>query len=170
VRRGAGRIFSLTLGHYGQTYSNPSVLRLLANGLAWAGGAIGDLYDAFLSFASADERYAREIEQAAREEFGLRVFLSATEIASGEQWAERIRRALLASREVCVLVSPSSLRSDWVAAEWGAAWALGKRITPVLLRCDVTQLPELLRGSQAIDLHEHRRLLGDMKQRRALTS
>ena len=55
--------------------------------------------------------------------------------------------ALLGSRELWLLVSPSTSIS-----EWGAAWALGRRIVPILLRCGPESLPARLQKLQFIDL------------------
>lgn len=75
-------------------------------------------------------------------------------LTSGDVWDEKIRQALLTSREMAVLVTPISLKSEWVTTEWGIAWALEKRITPVLLRCDIDALPARLKRYEVRDLHE----------------
>ncbi|MBN1548363.1 MAG: hypothetical protein JW902_17065, partial [Syntrophaceae bacterium] len=44
------------------------------------------------------------------------------------------------------------LDSEWVAAEWGAAWVLGKKIVPLLHCCDTSQIPLCLRDLPCIDM------------------
>ena len=42
-----------------------------------------------------------------------------------------------------------SANSDWVKREFGAAWALNKLITPILLNLDISDLPPWLNSRQA---------------------
>jgi hypothetical protein len=153
---GKGRIVFLLLGHYPQTYSQPTIAALMANAVRWLGGESDETsftFDLFLSFSSHNESEAGRIEDAAKAK-GLRVFMSKKDLASGDTWDDRLREALLGSRELAVLISPKSLGSEWVTTEWGIAWALQKRITPILLRCDVSQLPDRLKRYQVRDMHE----------------
>jgi len=89
----------------------------------------------------------------AAESKGVNIFMSEKDLTSGDVWDEKIRKALLASREMALLVSPNSLKSEWIATEWGIAWAMEKRITPILFRCDTSQLPDRLKRYEARDLH-----------------
>ena len=81
------------------------------------------------------------------------MFLAPKELNPGDDFAEEIRLALHGSRELWLLVSPSSSKSEWVISEWGAAWALGKRIVPILHRCGPDALPVRLAKLQCVDLH-----------------
>ncbi len=122
----------------------------------WLGGQLverGYAFDVFLSFSSDNKTEAEKIRSAA-EAKGVSVFMSEKDLTSGDVWDDRIREALLTSREMAILVSPTSLKSEWVATEWGIAWALQKRITPILFRCDIAQLPDRLKRYEARDLHE----------------
>jgi TIR domain len=58
-----------------------------------------------------------------------------------------------------LLVSPTSLKSDWVLTEWGAAWALGKKIVPILHRCSPEQLPDRIRRLQCVDFYKYSELI-----------
>lgn len=109
--------------------------------------------DVFLSYASADSDEA-EVLVAKLEVAGFRVFMAKKTLKAGDDFAEEIRRALIGSRELWVLVSPSSQGSEWVATEWGAAWALGKRIVPVLHRCAPQSLPARLQKLHCVDLYK----------------
>lgn len=109
-------------------------------------------HDVFLSYAAADSDEARQIHDrivAAKR----RVFMAPKVLKPGDDFAEEIRLALLGARELWLLVSPSSSKSEWVITEWGAAWALGKRIVPILHRCPPESLPPRLSRLQCIDLH-----------------
>lgn len=115
-------------------------------------------YDVFLSYAGANNSEAEnlhdEIVMA-----GWKVFMAPKVLKPGDDFAEEIRMALIGSRELWLLVSPSSSSSEWVISEWGAAWALGKRIVPILHRCAPDSLPLRLQKLQCIDLHRSDELI-----------
>lgn len=81
-------------------------------------------------------------------------------------WDEVIRQGLLNSRELAVLATRESLESEWVKTEWGAAWVLGRMITPIVFRLDPRDLPDLLRQRQWIDYHRFEEFLRALKDRR----
>jgi len=87
-------------------------------------------FDVFISHAAADSKEADQIYEAILAR-GKKAFLSKKSLKAGEDFADKIRTALVSSRELWLLVSPNSLDSDWVISEWGAAWALEKRIVPI---------------------------------------
>jgi hypothetical protein len=115
-------------------------------------------YDVFLSYSSVNSSEASQISDALKHS-GRKVFLAEKSIQPGHDFAEEIRRSLKGSREVWLLVSPSSLNSEWVTTEWGAAWALEKKIIPILFRCDIDALPARLKGLQCIDFHRYVELI-----------
>lgn len=115
-------------------------------------------FDVFISYASPDENLASQIKEAV-EKAGGKAFLAPKDLTPGEDFADEIRTALRTSRELWLLVSPASLKSDWVLSEWGAAWALGKKIVPILHRCDPEKLPDRIRRRQCIDFYEHPELV-----------
>jgi CheY-like chemotaxis protein len=106
--------------------------------------------DVFLSHSVADGRKARGIVRRL-ESHGVKAYLAARALQGGDAFSDKIRVALNSSKEVWVLVSPSSLNSEWVITEWGAAWGLGKRIVPILHGCRHHELPDRLRSLQCID-------------------
>jgi len=75
-------------------------------------------------------------------------------LKSGEEVEEKIRKALVASREVCILCSKEMLKSQWALTEWGAAWVLRKHITPMPLNMTIDELPERLRAKEARYFHK----------------
>ncbi len=107
-------------------------------------------FDVFLSYSVRDSTIAESV-QAKLVASDTRVFMAPKELTPGDDFEEKIRHALRGSREVWVVVSPSSLGSEWVTTEWGAAWVLGRRIVPILHRCDVPSLPGRLRRVQCVD-------------------
>jgi len=109
-------------------------------------------YDVFLSYASADDAEAQTLHDKIVQG-GHTVFMARKVLKPGDDFAEEIRLALHGSREIWLLVSPSSSKSEWVISEWGAAWALAKRIVPILHRCSPESLPDRLARLHFIDLH-----------------
>jgi hypothetical protein len=121
-------------------------------------------YDVFLSYSSADTEKANDIRKAL-EESDLNCFMADKEIKGGDEWSDKIRKALRVSHEVCLLFSPNSVKSEWVLTEWGAAWVLEKRIVPVLLRVDVKDLPERLKALQVFDFSDISRYVNEVSSR-----
>jgi hypothetical protein len=168
---GKGRVAFLLLGHFRQTYESTTILGILERTTRWLAGQLHEseyAFDLFLSFSSADKTEAQKLSDAGVAK-GLRVFMSEKSLTSGDVWDEVIRQALLTSREMAVVVTPSSLKSEWVTTEWGIAWALEKRITPVLLRCDTNALPERLKRYEARDLHEMHLYIDEILSRKGGT-
>jgi hypothetical protein len=164
---GEGRLAFFSLGHFAETYVDPNFVRLAANAIRWTTKETNERdfeYDLFLSFSSLNRDEARAIAERARA-MELRVFMDEKEIQPGAIWGEVIRHALMGSRELAVLASPDSLESEWVKTEWGAAWVLGREITPILFRLDPRLLPDRLKQRQWIDFHRHTEYLGLLRGR-----
>lgn len=115
-----------------------------------AGRISEQTYDIFLSYSSADTIEARQIYELIFAAGG-KAFLSEKHLKAGEDFAEAIRKALINSSELWLLLSRSSLKSEWVISEWGAAWALDKPIIPILLQCEASDAPDRIRKLQCID-------------------
>lgn len=115
-------------------------------------------FDVFLSYSSLDKDEAREVESSLSRA-RRKCFLSEKTLKPGDDFQSEIRDALAASREVWILASPNSRKSDWVQREVAAAWALQKPIVPILLRCAASDLPGILADKHAIDFHKLPQLL-----------
>jgi hypothetical protein len=164
---GAGRLAWFSLGHFAEMYTDPNFIRFAANAIQWVTKETNERdyeFDLFLSYSSRDRDQARSVVRAA-EALGLAVFQDEKNIEPGVVWAEEIRRALLNSREMALLASPTSLVSEWVQTEWGAAWAMQRTITPILLMVAPDQLPERLRQRQAVIYGEHEPYLQAVRDR-----
>lgn len=110
-------------------------------------------YDVFLSYASANIEQAEGLH-AKLKAAGLRVFMAKKSLEGGDDFAEEIRKALIGSKQILLLVSPTSIASEWVITEWGAAWVLGKKIRPILYQCPPSMLSDRLRKLHCTDLHD----------------
>jgi hypothetical protein len=120
-------------------------------------------YDVFISYSSADSSEANQLFKAVKRAGG-RAFLSAKSLKPGGDFAEDIRESLIAARQLWLLVSPTSLKSEWVLSEWGAAWALEKKIVPILHRCSPEQLPDRLSRLHCIDFYRFSELIAQTFQ------
>jgi hypothetical protein len=109
------------------------------------------LYDVFLSYAAADAALCRELQESLSSA-GLRCFVAASDVVAGSRWTDEIRKALIGSTVVMLVLSPRSRDSKWVMGEAGAAWALGKVILPALSYTAPSELPELISQYQAVNI------------------
>jgi TIR domain-containing protein len=116
------------------------------------------VHDVFISYASPDQDEANVLYDAVMKAGG-KAFLSSKLLSPGDDFAETIRSQLISSRELWLLVSPNSLKSEWVLTEWGAAWLAGKRIVPIIHRCHPEDLPDRLRRLQCIDFYAYSALI-----------
>lgn len=107
-------------------------------------------YDLFVSYSSRNERKALKIAQLAKQK-GLKTYVAKKSLKPGVKWKEEIKQALLDSKALCLLLTPASLKSEWVLIEWGAAWILDKPIMPILSGCKVNDLPSRLKELQCTD-------------------
>ena len=110
-------------------------------------------FDVFVSYSNDDRHYAEEL-LAALSESGLASWNDES-LMAGSDWAVEIETALRNAEVVVLLVSPSSLSSEWVNFELGLAIAAGKRLIPVLIR-DVSYMPSNLSRIQYIDARKLR--------------
>jgi len=110
-------------------------------------------YDVFISYSSHDAKDANELKKAL-ENSGVKCFLAEDALHTGDIFSEEIKKAILESRELCILYTSHCKKSEWIVTEWGAFWVLDKRITPVLLRIEISKLPDRLRQLHCIDYHK----------------
>ncbi len=76
-----------------------------------------------------------------------------------EDWQRVVRDHLQASEVFLRIVTPNTLDSPWVLQELGAAWALGKRIVPVVSDKElIDKLPVQLADTQVVTIDEMERL------------
>jgi len=163
-----GRCVFLQLGHVNETYDHQSVRRYCRNAILWLAKRLPLArwrYDLFISHSARNRRRAESIEYLASKHM-LRCFLSASRLRSGDEWSERVRTAIVGSREMCVLMSDRASTSEWVTTEWGAAWALKKRITPILIGLRPSDLPDRLKVRQAITYETAEEFVRDASRRR----
>ncbi len=98
----------------------------------------------FISYSSVDEPLAKEIELAL-ETAGVSAFRDKKDIDWGDDILERVAKGLTDCSAVIVIVSPASLKSQWVPFEVGHAMALGKKVLPFLAHPSI-DVPDFLRN------------------------
>lgn len=118
----------------------------------------------FISYSSVDEKLALEIREKL-DERSISSFLAPKDLKSGDLFEDKIRDSLLTCTEVFLLVTPNSLKSEWVISEYGAAWVLKKTIVPILFRCNPEDLPSKLANRQAKDFHEIDTIINEFEGR-----
>jgi len=101
----------------------------------------------FVSHATKDEDLALEVRHHL-EARHVASFMAARDIEGGSPWQEEIREAIRTCAEILILLTPNSIDRRWVMIEAGAAWALGKRITPCLAYVERDAVPEPLATQQ----------------------
>lgn len=77
------------------------------------------------------------------------------ELRGGQKWMDRIEEALRAASVVLVVISPSSLASEYVSYEWAFARGARKSVIPLII-ADV-ELPSTLKVLQWIDFTPDRK-------------
>jgi len=109
----------------------------------------------FISYSNRDEEWAdllREKLNAAADE-NISVWNPASEITPGENWALKYGKALEQSDAVIVLLSPDSVKSDWVRHEIEYVLSSPKfrdRLIPIMVR-PTKDVPWILRTLTFID-------------------
>ena len=128
-------------------------------------------FKVFVSHGAADSWVARQIGRRIREDCGADTFLDVDDIASGDNFKERIKEELQQAQELVVLFTPWSVTRSWVWLEVGAAWLLEKRVIAVLHGLSITQFEELAGGKSIfeniniLDLNDFDRYLTELQSR-----
>lgn len=85
----------------------------------------------FISYSSVDDVLALDIASVL-DSLGVHYFLDQKDISWGHPISKEIEDALGECLEVIVIISPASLKSQWVPYEIGIAKAKGKKVLPFL--------------------------------------
>lgn len=110
------------------------------------------MYDVFLSYARRDgmplaHQLAKSLRQA-----GVSVFLDQDSIPAGENWERSLDSALESAVHILVILTPLSVKSEEVEAEWRPMLTKGKNVIPLLyIPCEI---PRRLSMRQYIDFQD----------------
>jgi TIR domain-containing protein len=119
-------------------------------------------YRVFISFARKDKKVADSVAHQVRDA-GAEV-VAAESVVEGAEIKLRIGDAMRQSDEIIMIVSKDSAQSAWLNYEIGAAVALGKRITPILVRVEPSELPPVLRSVEGVKLENVNRYVKQLSQ------
>jgi YD repeat-containing protein len=89
-------------------------------------------HDVFLSYTRKDSDKALQLKTLLEKE-GIQCWLDTSGLRAGQRYADEIETAIRGSAAMIVLLSRSSLRSEWVQNEVQAARDVGKLLIPLKL-------------------------------------
>jgi len=116
----------------------------------------------FISHSAKDKWAAREIAKRI-ESMGATVFIDEKDIKSGDSIDVAIRSHLAESDHFLLILSPASVKSEWVLLELGGALALGKTVVPILLYVGANELPQAINLKLARDINDIDRYYEELK-------
>ncbi len=125
-------------------------------------------YLVFISHSTMDRWITKQMASIIEEKglkYGLKTFLDEKDIEGGESIPESVRKNIQECKEFLVFLSPYSIDRPWVLVEVGAAWALGKHITPITYMVTPEEIPDIIRLHKAIDLNSFDEYLGQLLKR-----
>lgn len=108
--------------------------------------------DVFISHRHQDLELAHKVQENLEKIGSLTSYIAEEEMKTGERFADSIREAIAACREMCVICTPGTFESEWIRAEIAAAWALGKTIVPVMAGMSEKELPPPLNSRHAVSI------------------
>lgn len=115
----------------------------------------------FISHSSVDKWVARQLSHLL-EESGHQTFLDEKDIKTGDSIDSSIQTSLQQSDALLLLLSPASIKSQWVLIELGGAKALSKRIVPILLHVGSNEVPAAISQLLARDINEFEVVLTEL--------
>jgi WD40 repeat protein len=109
----------------------------------------------FLSYAEEDIAVMEQIRRSLRRA-GFTVWTNKTDIQTGVDFQAAIQQGVEEADNIVYLLSPAALNSVYCQQELDYAYALNKRIIPLLVQAtDINQLPPFLSNLQYIDLTDN---------------
>lgn len=101
------------------------------------------------------------------EQVGAETFRDDRDIDGGDDIPDEIRRKIVQSDEMVVLLTPESITRPWVLLEVGAAWGRRQRFRVVAVLChvQVDTIPDMIRSKKAITVNEFDDYLKELRRR-----
>ena len=123
-------------------------------------------YQVFVSHATADKWLAKTLCEKI-EETGAETFRDDRDISGGDDIPDSIRREIIRSNEMLVLITPESVGRTWVHIEVGAAWGRrqGFRIVALLCHVEVDTIPDMIASKKATPLNDFDQYLRELRKR-----
>lgn len=121
-------------------------------------------YKVFISSTYKDIELAHDLARRL-EEAGLKVFPVEKSATPGDSIETTIKRELREANEVFVILTENSVNSPGLMSEMGAAFSLGKLITPVAIGVDYKELPPIFSRDRYKKWSDLPRYIAFLKQR-----
>ncbi len=121
-------------------------------------------YSVFVSHASADKWVAKTMCEKIDSQ-GAESFRDDRDIDGGDDIPEKIRQAIKKCQDFVVLLSPLSLKRDWVRLEMGAAWGWKKRVIIVLMHVGDSPFPATFQPKKYYSINDFDVYLREISQR-----
>jgi hypothetical protein len=109
-------------------------------------------YNIFISFDNKDRDLARDLSKRL-EKAGLTVMSSASKIDNPRRDIDRIKN-LEKADEVIFLITDDAIQGRYAFFDLGIAYAMGKRLAPVLVGLRPKDMPDILKGLDFIKYDE----------------
>jgi hypothetical protein len=107
-------------------------------------------YRVFVSHGWHDRWLARQMARAIEVDGGARSFVDIFDVKKGDRIESVIQAELPKCHELVVLLTPWSVRRNWVWTEVGAAWGLSKRVVAVLYGLSISDVEKEYGGMAAL--------------------
>lgn len=120
-------------------------------------------YKVFISHAALDSWIAQRVCEFIIKMGGV-PWLDIDRLNGGAPVYDAIITAITESDEVVAIISPNSVKSQWVVFEMGACCGQGKRVTPIRVCTDASEVP-VVTGIRSIDLNDIDDFFGELKKR-----
>jgi hypothetical protein len=123
-------------------------------------------YSVFISHATVDKWIAKTLCEKI-EAVGATTFRDDRDIEGGDDIPEQIRRQIIRSNELVVLVTPESVNRQWVLFEVAAAWGRRQnaRIIAVLCHVETDTIPEMIKSKKAVPINSFDKYLNELRRR-----
>lgn len=123
-------------------------------------------YSVFVSHATADKWIASAICEKI-EGVGAATFRDDRDIGGGDDIPDEIRRQIIRSDEMVVLLTPESANRKWVLFELGAMWGRKQkaRIVTILCHVQVDAIPDLVASKKSISPNDLDEYLSELRGR-----
>ncbi|MCH8806748.1 MAG: toll/interleukin-1 receptor domain-containing protein [Planctomycetes bacterium] len=130
--------------------------------------ARSDDYLVFVSHATQDKWLARTFCEKI-EEHGARTFRDDRDLDGGDRIPDAIRKKIIQSNELLVVLTPESVARPWVLIEVGAAWGRRRdaRIIAILCHVNFDRIPDIIDAKKAYNINDFDAYLESMKKQMA---
>lgn len=110
-------------------------------------------YLVFISHATHDKWIAKILCEKL-EAAGADTFRDDRDIEGGDSIPDVIQDRIRSCDELVVLLTPESVRREWVLIEIGIAIGVKRRIVPLMYHVDSEQIPAIIKNNRGFDLND----------------